>query len=188
MANIDRLRVSWSGTGIVGPGLSTFYTSAGSMDTNAFHTYFTALAGLWAVTVTVTVPSAGDVIDETTGQITGAWSGAVTAPVPSGATTAPFAQGVGMRQVWETGAVNNGRHVRGATFVVPLHIGCYDTSGTLVASIVNAAQTAGTNLINALGGAMVVYSRPRVGRFGFSSQVTAAATPDRVTTLRSRRT
>ena len=55
----------------------------------------------------------------------------------SGSGQGGFAAGVGARVVWETGAVRNGRRVRGSTFVVPIWSSAYETNGTLHTATIN---------------------------------------------------
>lgn len=186
---IRRLRVAWSGTQLVGPGLSTFYDRQLSPATfvASVVAFFTALQSRAPVGITWTVPGSGDLINEGTGQITGGWSeGGAADVLSSGAGT--FAQGVGARIAWDTGGVVAGRHVRGSTYVVPLTSGQYGANGLLTEANRAALETAADNLVAAMAGDLVVWSRPAPGRLGTAHPVTDAVVTNRVSTVRSRRT
>lgn len=183
---MNRLRVTWSGPGVAGPGLTTFYTVNGSMDPSKVVTFFTALVGLLPDDVQITIPSAGDNITEISGDITGAWA-TPGGGVVSGTNNGTFALGSGARIVWDTGGIRNGRHVRGTTYLAPLVSTAFDTTGRLAAS----AQTTLTNAANALrtglGGNLVIWSRPKGVQAGIQSPVTGVIVPETPTSLRSRR-
>lgn len=187
MANLNRLRVAWAGTGPVGPGLSTFYftgTMAGVPA--AVVTFFTALAGSVPTGLTWDIPSSGDTLEDSTGELTGGWSVAGGAVV-NGSGGNNFAAGVGCRIVWQTGNVFLGRRVRGSTFVVPLLAALYDTPGTINNATITTINTACSNFVAAVSPDFKVYSRPRPGGAYAVTQVTSGAVPDKVSTLRSRR-
>lgn len=183
---MNRLRVAWSGPGVAGPGLSTFYTVNGTMDPSDFVTFFTAIAGLLPDDVQLTIPSAGDNITEIGGAITGGW----TAPgggVVNGSSSSVFALGTGARIVWDTAGIRNGRHVRGVTYLAPLVTAAFDTSGRLAASAQTTLTNAANALRTALGGNLVVWSRPKGVQAGIQSAVTGVIVPETPTSLRSRR-
>ena len=188
MATLHRLRVPWTGSAVVGPGLSTFYFS-GTMTGKpaAVVAFFTAVAGAIAPGVTWTIPSSGDDLDDSTGQLLGAWSASGGGTVVSSG-TGVFAAGVGARVVWETGNVHLGRRVKGSTFLVPLSAAQYQADGTIVNATSANLQAAGAALVTATTPDFRIWSRPNaLGQFAVSS-VTAATSPDQVSTLRSRRT
>lgn len=182
------MRVTWTGSVVVGGGVSTFYTS---LPTSGFKTavaaFYTAIAGLVPTTLTWAIPSVGDVIDDTNGKITGFWSesGGTTSVVSTLA--GAYANGVGARVVWTSSGIRNGRRVVGSTFIVPLALGSYQSDGTLV----DANVTTIANAANTLRGAVPlrVFSKPHKGTSdGLSSPVTGSSVPDKVSWLRSRRT
>lgn len=190
MADLSRVRVAWSGSAVVGPGVSTFYTTGdGASLQAALRTFFTAiqtafpnLKGDW------TFPSGGEIIDSATGELTGAWTGGTPATIPWASSNAVWASGVGARVRWETGAFARGRRVRGSTFLVPLNISAYDADGTIVGVFVTQIQTAANALVAAVP-ELTVWSRPTAaGGDGGTATVTSAIVPDKVSWLRSRRT
>jgi len=190
MANLDRVRVTWSGTSIVGPGVSTFYTTGTGAALNAaLKTYFTAitsafpnLKGQWDFA------AGGESIDSATGALVGAWGGSSSASIVMASPNASWVSGVGARVVWDTNTFANGRRVRGSTFMVPLQQSAYDADGTLTGSFVTLIQTAANALITTVP-QLTVWSRPTPAHpIGGASPVTSATVPDKVSWLRSRRT
>lgn len=187
MANIERVRVTWTGSPVTGPGLSTFYFKSGTASPGALVTFFTAVAPYISAGVTFTVPGFGDVLDESNGGLTGTWAAAGGGTVPSSG-NAEHAQGVGARIQWRTGGIVARRRVVGSTFLVPVHRLMYDTDGTLAAGMVAAMAVAGANLIAATSPNLVIWSRPKGTRLGTSHPVVASSFVDQVSWLRSRRT
>lgn len=188
MASIVRLRITWSGTPVVGGGLTVLHFAAGSTTgPGAALSFFDGIKGLIPSGVTITIPNAGDTIDELTGEIDGVWTASGGGTVNSAGGANPYAQGVGARVVWVTDGITRGRRVRGSTFVVPLITGSYDTDGTLSGTAVGALGTVAGNLASVA--AFGVYTRPQSGTSnGAFHDVLTSITPDRVSWLRSRRT
>lgn len=188
MASLARLRVTWTGSGIVGPGVSTFYFDPA--DTGASTrvlAFFNTAPLLFPDKVTITVPSGGEIITDTTGELSGSWNDPGTGGTVTGTNTGDFAMGVGMQVRWQTGGIVGGRRVVGSTFLVPIASGIFDVNGTLDTATVTAEQSAANTMI---GGAVTfkVWSRPTPSRVGSSNDITSAIVPDRVSWLRSRRT
>ena len=187
MAVLLRVPVVWSGlTGL--PGVSVLYWDGGvssvMTDVTAF---FNAIKGVFPSGLSWTIPNAGDNIDDATGTLIGDWSttGGGTVSATGGFTA--YAAGTGARVRWNTGNIVDGRRLRGSTFLVPLTGGGYDSSGTIENTTLSTLQTAATTLAST--GALKVWSRPTPGGSdGTSGTVLSAVVPDRVTSLRSRRT
>lgn len=181
----NRYRVIWAG-GPGGEGVSTFYSedtvTTALADLRAF---FDAIKASFPSQISWSFPSSGDTIDLATGQIDGSWSQAAASPVSGGAGTAVFAAGVGLRVRWETGAVRNGRRVRGSTFLTSMDATDFQSDGTIAPSVLSVFQTAADTLAGQ--GWLHVYSRDFAGG-GAMSQVQSATVPDRISWLRSRRT
>ena len=82
MTAILRMRCEWGGSGVTGPGLTTFYfDQAGSGFPADVRTFFEAIKANIPSNTTITVPNGGDIIEDTTGVLSGSWS------EPSGVTT-----------------------------------------------------------------------------------------------------
>lgn len=188
MANLARLRVELGGAGVVGPGVMTFYNAnSGSGLPTAVKSFLTSLQSTFPDDVTLTVPNTGDLIDEATGALAGAWTDG-TAGVITGSGTGAFQVGAGIRVKWLTGGIVNGRRVRGSTFIVPAVSLAFDTSGRLGSTTVSVVTTAANALIAAQGSYFRIWSRPVPGRAGTSHEVTSCSVPLTGTSLRSRRT
>jgi len=185
MTTMRRLRVVWNGlTGL--PGVSTFYYGVASPDVSDAVGFFNTIKGLFPTPLSWDIPSSGDEIESTTGVLTGGWTGTGAGNVTATGATA-YAAGVGARVQWQTDAIVNGRRVRGATFLAPLALLAYDTSGTLTNSEV-VTMLAAANTFAASGVAKGIWHRNTPGGSdGVYANMIGATVPDRVTSLRSRR-
>lgn len=134
--------------------------------------------------VTLSFPSEVLELDTVTGQVTAFHP--VTPPVSvAGGNTGGYAHASGLRVVWTTNAVLNGRRLRGATFFVPIVGNAFDASGRLLATVVttfeNAANAYVVNMENI--GSAAVWSRTH----GILADVESAKVPPLGSILRSRR-
>jgi len=197
---LSRVRVTWSGVTVVGPSVSTFYTSVTpaallSAINSGFGAYVSAVCPAGTA---FSWDSSGEVIDSESGEMTGTWSsGSGGGATSTGGTT--FAAGVGGRVVWSTAGIVGGRRVKGSTFIVPMHTTAYDGNGSLTSSTVSALQSFATGMF-ASGTGMCIWSpyRParaatdtepaRPERLGSFHPVTSGGPVDAVSWLRSRRT
>lgn len=185
MATIRRCEVIWNGVGGL-PGLSVFYAPAGVDPTGSLVTFFNAIKGDFPSPLTWTVTNGGDELDDATGTLSGGWVGtAGGAVVATGATA--HAAGTGAYVVWNTADVVNGRRVKGRTFLAPLKFDDYDASGTIASASIATMLAAATILVTS--GKTVIWHRPgSVGGGPGSSHVISNPTiPDKVTSLRTRR-
>lgn len=189
MAQIARCRVAWSGDIVTGPGLSTFYWDSAGLAgyPAAVSTFFGAVKALFPAGVSWSIPSDGDVLEDTTGELVGTWSitgGSVVSSTGAGS----FARGVGARVSWQTAEIRGGRRVRGTTFLAPLTTGSFDGTGAVSVTAANTIQTAAAAYLTDTAGHAVVWSRPRPTLAGDSVSITSALVPRSVSWLRSRRT
>lgn len=188
MSNLARVRTIWSGTPVVGGGVSTFYF-------NEAHSGFVAdLGAFWTALVTripagvqLTTENTGDLVDVETGVLTGTWTDGSTQVVTTTGVGA-YAGGVGARIRWQTNGIRNQRRVRGSTFICPLTTTQFDSDGTLLTAFITSLGSAVGALFTASEGNLRVYSRPRAGSGGAAHAVLNYTTPDKVSWLRSRRT
>jgi hypothetical protein len=166
--------------------VSIFYSLFGTDATAALGTYFNAVKAFFPTAVSWAIPSSGDVVDENTGALTGAWTGGTAATV-TGTVAGAYAAGTGYYVNWITGSVRNGRRFRGRTFMAPIVVSSYDTTGTIDNSFLAQMQTAASALATA--GVTVVWGRPSApgASDGVTHAVISAVVPDKVTSLRSRR-
>lgn len=188
MADIKRVRCEWSGSGVTGPGLSTFYfTSTATGFPADLQTFFQAIKALIPTSCTITVPNTGDVLDASTGALTGTWTDA-GGSTTTGTNAGAFAGGVGISVKWLTNGIVNGRRVNGRTFICPIAGGSFETDGTPQASTVSALQTPATALITATAPDFVVWHRPQGGGGGNPNAIVSALVRDTPSWLRTRRT
>lgn len=188
MIVLARMRVTWTGSTVVGGGVSTFYST---VPTSGFKTavaaFFTAVAGLVPTTCTWTIPSSGDTINDDSGDLSGTWSEAGADSTVVSTLAGAYPNGVGARVVWRTSGIRGGRRVTGSTFIVPLASGSFQADGTLTDANVTTIKNAATTLLGAVP--LRIFSKPHPGTDdGLSSPVISVTVPDKVTWLRSRRT
>lgn len=185
---MQRLRCEWAGTGLEGPGLTTFYAEAdGTLAIQVGAAgFFEAVKGLIPTGTSIRVPQGGDLIDEATGQLVGTWGSSGVTTVQGGG-TGNFAAGVGCRVTWETAAIRGGRRVRGSTFIVPIRVTAFDADGTLSSATMTALDAGISAMMAQVPTQMRVWSRPRPGLAGAAVQVTRGVAHDKVSWLRSRR-
>lgn len=188
MTQIARLQVAWSGATVTGPGLSTFYAStSGTGFSAAVHTFFDTSPLLFPAGTTITVPSGGDLIEDTTGALAGTWNEPGGGGVTVGTETGSWSAGVGMQVRWPTGGIVGGRKVVGSTFLVPIAGSLFDTDGTIDAAVVSSVEVQANALLAAVP-TLRILSRPKGLRVGSSHTVLRVVVPDRTSWLRSRRT
>lgn len=185
MAALRKVLVVWSGaTGL--PGVSVFYTAAADDATANLGTFLTAIKAMFPSPMSWTIPSAGDEIDDNTGQLTGGWSGGTAATVAASGTTV-YAAGTGTFVRWGTNTILSGRRLKGRTFLAPLVNTQYDTDGTILTASVGTMNTALATLVAT--NKLRIFHRPPVGTFtgGTSDVVTSGVCADKVTSLKTRR-
>lgn len=188
MTDINRLRATWSGSGVVGPGVSTFYAlGTGSALSAAVADLFTDLVAALPVSVNITIPGGGEVIEDSTGATTGTWTSG-GGGVISGTDPGAFSQGVGIRMVWETAGLTNNRRVRGSTFMCPLAGNVFANDGTPASGARTVMTDAAIAFVSSLVGDLVIWTKPTDSTPGKISEVTSGTVPDRVSWLTSRRT
>src|SRR5262245_26638593 len=122
MAELQRVEVTWSGSTVVGGGVSVFYFLIPATGfVAALADYFTAVKDNHPPGTQWTIPNSGDIIQDTDGTLVDSWSdGTTTVVTAAGSVT--YANGVGLRVVWNTNGFFGGRRVRGWTFHVPLTV------------------------------------------------------------------
>jgi hypothetical protein len=177
--------VAWQ-TGVGGAGVSVFYSPFGSDPTVELGTFFTAIRTAFPNAVSWDIPATGDTVDEASGLITGAWIAGTAATVVGSGGAVGYAGGTGMYVRWQTSGIVGGRRVRGRTFLCPIVSSLFDVQGTPGAATVTMFQTAATTLVGS--GKMVIWHRPPPGTTSGSAHAVVGATvPDKVTSLRTRR-
>lgn len=188
MGTISRVPIAWNGSPVVGGGYSVLHcTVNGEHDLMAaFRAMFNTAAAAFPDQLQLTFPTSGVTIDETTGDVNGDWVDASPVTAVNGSAGVTWVNGVGVRIKWTTGAVYDGRHVVGSTFMVPLFASAYEGAGNIIGSTITLLSGAANTFVAAAG--LRVYSRPRPGVNGLSFAVNGYNVPDKVSWLRGRRT
>lgn len=183
--SIRRVPVAWQ-TGAGGTGVSVFFTPFGTDATVELGSFFNALKTFFPSAVSWNVPGSGDVIDEVTGMITGAWTAGTAASIAA-TNAGAYAAGTGAYARWQTNGIVNGHRVKGRTFLCPLSVNHYQTDGTIFDSSLATMSAAVAAL--AASGKLNIWHRPtsRGSNNGSAHLVISGSGPDHVTSLRSRR-
>lgn len=192
-----RVSVAWQGWPGA-PGVSQMFLTGANIPTqaniDAIRTFFAAFITYLPAGLTIQVPSSGDSMNAVDGKITGTWSVSTTPAVVTGTASGNYAGNAGAVVHWLGSDVINGRRLRGRTFLVPLGLVAFDSSGSLSTAFVSAATAAANAYISSNAGSAGVWARPFTdkvdptkSREGTIRDVTAVRVPDLAITLRSRR-
>lgn len=191
MASLYKVSCVWEGlTGL--PGVSTFYMSA-IPSISIFKAFFDSMTTSFPPGIKVTTKATGNIIEDSTGALTGQWSGGTDQVSQMSATGSAYSPATGAYVRWSTSTVLDGRLVRGRTFLVPIASGAYGADGKLTSSSIAGIQTGATQLVTSAAGKLVVWHRPKfdasgaMTRPGGQAAVTGATVPTKVGVLRSRR-
>lgn len=194
MTTLQRVRCVWQNWPGA-PGYTNFYEDASVVSHEPYRVFFDAVKGLLPNAVTIQVPGNGDIIEDTTGAIVGAYAIATPAVV-SGGSASVYSGGSGAVIDWLVSGLVAGRRPIGRTFLVPCTSTAMDASGSLIGTANTTITNAATALIASMAGAMKVWSRPFAGgpggvpaaRLGSQHAIVSARVPDLAAQLRSRRT
>lgn len=194
MTTLSRVVIDWAGASVVGRAVTVLHYSASdnaAPPVSALRAAFVKFQAGFPAGTTLSFPQAGDNINDTNGQLTGAWStGAVASLVCTGGST-NAAAGVGGCITWTTGGIVNGRkgprRLRGRTFLVPFGNDAYDGTGTLTANHLAGVNTLAADIMAT--GPLAIWHRPTTagGSDGNSYGVQSFRVRDKVAMLRSRR-
>lgn len=189
MTTIQRIRVEWTGSALVGPSASTFLfvATAPSAFRAALLDLYSSMTGALPNTVQIKIPTSGEELEDSTGVVSGVWTDGTVSTV-TGLNTGNYSKGVGARISWDTPGLTNNRRVRGSTFLVPLAGAAFDTDGTLNGTFAGTTQVAINAYLGDVLGGMVIWTKPIDAAGGKISEVTAGTIADRTSWLRSRRT
>lgn len=190
---LHRVVITWQGACINGAAVTVLHFDGSNQTAPpvaAITSAFNALNAVLPDSVTFTVPNTGDSIEDTTGALSGVWSGTGGQTI-GGHAAGPVAAGVGACVSWTTGGIVNGtkgpRKLRGRTFIAPMGTGYFEANGTLSAAGLGAVDAFGTQLRAA--GPLAVWHRPTKAApaSGNSYAVITHRVRDKVAYLSSRR-
>lgn len=181
-----------------GPGVATTYFLDTDTALASLHDFWEAMALGMPSAVTIVQDPAGDVIEDTTGEITGSW-GADPVGAITGASASVYAAPVGIVVEWLTSTILDGRRLRGKTFIVPMSSSVLDTSGSIADTALVGLRAAALNFSIEQSASFVIWHRPKFGpkpvgggarpllQAGGHGLVTSTRVPDKSAVLRSRR-
>lgn len=197
MALLERVRVALTGFP-GGPGVNTFYFLDTATALTSLKNMYLSLAGYLPSDVHVQVQNTGDIIESTTGAITGAWQ---SPPVPEviGTFTGVYAAPVGFMAGWETSTILDGRRLRGRTFFVPAASNIFNTLGSIGEGYLVGIRSTVADFQVSQSSSLVIWHRPFAGspavgtrkarpaHSGGVGLVTATRVPAKAVVLRTRR-
>lgn len=169
------------------PGVATFHVGTAITDMAPIRAFWDAVKANFPNTWAIAIPNAGDVLNEDTGQITGAWTGPAQANVVGTGGVGAYLSTAGAMIRWTTPQVVDGRRPIGKTFLVPAMTAIFSSTGTIGSSQLATYQAAATALVVALAGELKIYHRPKAGHGGVACTVTAGTAIAKQVVLRSRR-
>jgi hypothetical protein len=207
MPIVSTVTAIWNGfTGAPGYSKFRFAELAGASALNAagaaVRAFFQADIGHLLTGWSIQVQGIVQHHDVATGNLMGE---AVMTTVPAAsngavANTTVWAGGTGYVVNWTTGAVINGKKVRGRTFMVPITSTAFSNDGTVISSLITTMQSAGQALIADASTELVVWSKlwdkkpgeapagvPPKQIGGALASVNGCLIPDRAAQLRTRR-
>lgn len=197
MASLERVRVGWSGFA-GGPGVNTYYFISAATAMAPLKLMCDQMRSKLPSNVTLVIEPQGDIIESTTGQITGSWS--ATAQAASvGSVGGSYAGPAGIAMTWLTATFLSGRRLKGRTYWVPCTSALYDSDGTLNSIAYSEILESASTFVTSSGSNFIIWQRPRLARAatatlpalaarggGFGT-VSGARVTDKVAVLRSRR-
>jgi hypothetical protein len=187
--HLHRVVLEWAGTAVIGRAVTVLHydaTEDPAPPVAAIKSALTASAALFPSGMNITVPNSGDTIDDADGELTGVWTSSGGGTV-GGTTVGVTVLGVGACITWHTGAIVDGRRLRGRTFLVPLAATVWEANGTFSAGALASLKVLSDALM-ATGG-LGVWHRPTTpgGIDGTSSSVLSNTITDKPAILTSRR-
>jgi len=152
----------------------------------ALHAFFTGTKAFQATSTSYAIDGAGREVESTTGALTGAWSEASskTGTGTGGATQLSDADQILVQ--WRTTTINNGRFMRGRTFLPGISSPQLSNGNVLAATVASIAAL-GTTLATS-GAELQVWARPVSGAGGVATDVSSATVWNEFAVLRQRRT
>lgn len=202
---VGLIRTAWAGTS-GGPGLTqmaikeadgTFITSAGAQTAvNEVRTFWNAIAGLLPNEIILSVSPVIDFYNELNGDLISSITAATTPSLVQGSDTLGYSMASGGKLNLHTGAIRDGRRVRGTVYIVPLAGSAFTALGGLGSTPRSTIATAGNTLRTNLAAAnlpLAVWSRERKAtatlpqRNGAVTLVSTCETSEKGAVLRGRR-
>jgi len=125
--------------------------------------FWFAVRDLFPNDVHINVEASGDIIEDTTGAITGAWS-ETASPEVLGTSTAGYAAAVGGLVTWNSSTILDGRRLKGRTFLVPMASNQFTVTGRIRDEALTVMRDAAAAFVAAESTSFCVWHRPFAGR------------------------
>jgi len=172
----------WNGTG-------TSPVAADALDVvDRVHDFWEAISELLSAGLDITCTDPVDVLESTTGELTGSLPPGTVAPVEGdGSSTLPRATMLLLKYL--TDDIVGGRRLRGRSFIGPLSVTTNTTGSVTPGSNTTLLTAAGNLQTGTTGSRQVVWHRPTqaLPASGVVSEVTSYASSSEFSVLRSRR-
>lgn len=156
---LSRVKVVNQGSPGGNAATNFYFSTVGTTELNALGTFLTGLKPYWPTSITMVIPSTGDIINESDGTLSGSWSATPPAAVVGtggniGATP------VGFEVAWLAAAVVDGHRPVGKTLIVPCASGAINSSGVIAPATVTAVNSAAATFL-ATAVNFKIWHRPR---------------------------
>lgn len=191
--SIFRVTARWSGFPGA-PGYSNFHFTGSTPGDVALgerervRAFFSRVTARLASGTIIEIDPVVTEFDETTGQMIGMHLDEEELEPLESSGSGSYAGPAGAVVNWRTQTVNNGRLVRGRTFLVPIAGSAFDSDGTLSTAALSQFRGAAEELSGAdFETGFCIWSRPTDGGTGAVAPVVSHDVPDMVAVLRSRR-
>lgn len=187
MSQVSRVVTTWTGTPVIGGGATVMHCTVGDEHAlmTAFRAMLDSIKASFPTGIQWTWPSAGTILTQENGELSGSWSDSSPPAALSSTGGALYAAGVGARVKWTTGAYYHGHQVVGSTFLVPITTANYEGAGNIDGTVLALWNSAVATFVAAAG--LRIYSRPSSEGDGQSFAVNGGSVPDYVSWIRSRR-
>lgn len=159
MAPLNRVRAQW--TGFPGaPGVSTFYTSDPLIFLPALRALYLVMAPSLPTDVQISFDAFGDVVESSTGLITGSWVAPAVSLV-QGTSPSVYSAPTGFQIAWQTSAITSGRRIKGRTFFVPGGSSIFTGGGGIAGPTRSTIDAAILTFLASVTTNMVIFQRVR---------------------------
>ena len=174
MVDLYQIETNWTFENGQG-GTSVMYASTGTADVAfiraSLATFFAACEPSLDSLTTWTIRTTGDVVDSASGVLVGDWAEGTSRTGAGNLSGQPLANATQILVQWRTGAIINGRRVRGRTFIPGVGALAAD-GGQLAAARQTEINVAADALVAALTPQFGVWHRPTSGSGGDLATIT----------------
>ena len=185
MATLREVQLAWTTPSGLNTSSVLYFQTATTVDAmrSAINNGLSLIDQLCSTGTTCGVPLSGKLIEDTTGQQTGLWNSVTPYGFAGTDTEEPVPDAVQALARFDTGAIVNGRYVKGRCYVPGL-----TTSSMEGGNVTAGTRAAITNCFSTMASVgLTVYSRPRQSVWGSNHAVQAVDCWNEWAVLRRRR-